>query len=650
MARQPRRKAGWLTLACCAASASSAAAPAPVAALTPATTPHHTVALCAPDDEIIDAHLGPNATTRVMRGQLGRLGAPPAKLDASRVVLSRDLAAAIRALASIAHGTKLSNVTSLRAGLELKGEPFAEADEAPALLERLEQRLEKECFVVNPRRPLAMSLALEDLQSAAAERMLTSSGNRLELLDRLYHFQQRCDRMVDLIPGFACTLGRVEDALGARGLSKLGSKEELMARLTESVDAGKAAAAAAGDMCDLLTQGPICVENGRKVLTSDAAPKSLLAHFTFDDSRGIDTSGRHNHATRAPSFGPGVGGHGHAARYVGTDYTEVRHDAAYAEAGSAFSVEMWVYLRQDSTGDWRTVVHKGGRDEERTPTLFLEPLTRGLEFFVSTTDAAQPMGERLWSNSFVPMHRWTHVAAVAEGHSLRLYLNGLLDSENVTVGTIVHNNGPFFLGGDPWRPSGGFDGFIDEFKFYGRALTTDEVQAAASFALGGVEPAYIELGCMGCAADAAAATCAINYHLCNTHDLCAVPPLSPVFNARPSAPACPPWPFARMPHALVPLSRWRAGMREGTAWRARWAGRLRTHMCGQRRRRCRWATTTARRGAARLRAPSRRASGCAVATMSRENRFCSLRRETRARRLRGGGGHTLVHCGTENER
>jgi len=261
------------------------------------------------------------------------------------------------------------------------------------------------------------------------------------------------------------------------------------------------------------------VEGGKKVIVADAAPKSLLAHFTFDDSHGLDTSGLHNHAVRAPAFGPGIAGHGHAARFVGTDYTEIRHDAVYAEAGSAFTVEMWMYLRQDSTGDWRTVVHKGGRDEERTPTLFLEPLTRGLEFFVSTTDQGQPMGERLWSNSFVPMHRWTHVAAVAEGHSLRLYLNGLLDSENVTAGTIVHNNGPFFLGGDPWRPSGGFDGFIDEFKFHGRALTTDEVQAAAGFALGGVEPAYVELGCMGCAAEAAGATCAINYHLCNTHDL-----------------------------------------------------------------------------------------------------------------------------------
>ena len=178
-----------------------------------------------------------------------------------------------------------------------------------------------------------------------------------------------------------------------------------------------------------------------------------------------------------------------------------------------------MYLRQDSTGDWRTVLHKGGRDEERTPTLFLEPLTRGIEFFVSTTDATQPMGERLWSNSFIPLHRWTHLAAVAEGHSLRLYINGLLDSENATVGSIVHNNGPFFLGGDPWRPAGGFDGFVDEFKFYGRALTTDEIQAAAGFALGGVEPSFVELGCMGCGLEVATATCPASHHLCNAHDL-----------------------------------------------------------------------------------------------------------------------------------
>lgn len=95
----------------------------------------------------------------------------------------------------------------------------------------------------------------------------------------------------------------------------------------------------------------------------------------------------------------------------------------------------------------------------------------------------------------------------------------MLDSENTTVGTIVHNTGPIFLGGDPWRPAGGFDGFIDEFKFYGRALTTDEIQAEASPALGGVEPAFLELGCMGCTLNAAHSTCRAGYHLANTRDL-----------------------------------------------------------------------------------------------------------------------------------
>ena len=477
------------------------------------------VALCSSDDALIAAHFGANASARELRQQLGRTGAPAAGLDATRATLARDLAAALRALSTVPEGNRLDNATALRMALESKAEQYAPSESTATLLERLEQRLEKECFVVNPKRPLAMSLALEDLQSAAAERMLTASGSRVELLGRLYAFQRRCDQMVELIPGFACTLGRIEDALGARGLSKLGAKEDLMARLVEAVDAGKQAAAAAGGMCDVVTTGPVCVAGGKKVLTADAAPRSLLSHLTFDDAHGLDTSGLHNHATKAPTFGPGVGGHGHSARYVGTDFSEVPHIAAFAEAGSAFTVEMWLYLRQDSTGDWRTLMHKGGRDEERTPTLFLEPLTRGIELFVSTTDGDQPLGERLWSNSFVPLHRWTHLAAVAEGHSLRLYLNGLLDSENVTVGTIVHNSGPFFLGGDPWRPAGGLDGFIDEFKFYGRALTTDEIQAAAGFALGGVEPAFIELGCMGCALDAAAATCAVGYHLCNTHDL-----------------------------------------------------------------------------------------------------------------------------------
>ncbi|KAL1528661.1 hypothetical protein AB1Y20_009998 [Prymnesium parvum] len=490
-------------------------------ALLPTSLPHlrSAATLCASDAHLVGTRIGQNVSSHQLRVRLITAGVTKNNLDATHSELVRSVAAAIRALSALPLGAKLNNITALRACLEAKGESFPQDAAASTLLDRLEERMEKECFVINPMRPLSQSLALEDLQAAASERMLSTSGTRTDLINRLHTFQRRCDRMVDTIPGFACTLGRLEDALGARGLSKVGSKEELMARLVESVDAGKKVSLAQASTCTLSVPGPICIDGGKKVIAADAAPRGMVARFTFDDAHGLDSSGKHNHAEKAPEFGPGVGGHGHAARFVGTDMLEIRNHPAYSGARDTFSLEMWMYLRQDSTGEWRTVVHKGGRDEERTPTLFLEPLTRGLEFFVSTTDANQPMGERLWSNSFIPLHRWTHVAAIAEGHSLRLYINGLLDSENTTVGTILQNTGPLFLGGDPWRSTGGFDGYIDEFKFYSRALTTDEVQAAASFALGGVEPSFLELGCMGCPLDSARTTCRSGYHLCNTRDM-----------------------------------------------------------------------------------------------------------------------------------
>lgn len=39
------------------------------------------------------------------------------------------------------------------------------------------------------------------------------------------------------------------------------------------------------ELCDLVTEAGICLFNGEKVLTSDAQPKGLVGHWSFDDSR-----------------------------------------------------------------------------------------------------------------------------------------------------------------------------------------------------------------------------------------------------------------------------------------------------------------------------------------------------------------------------
>ena len=70
----------------------------------------------------------------------------------------------------------------------------------------------------------------------------------------------------------------------------------------EADDCGAGAEAAVAGVCDVVAKGPVCVEGGKKVYAADAAPRGLVAHFSFNDAQGLDSSGRHNHATKPPQF------------------------------------------------------------------------------------------------------------------------------------------------------------------------------------------------------------------------------------------------------------------------------------------------------------------------------------------------------------
>jgi len=264
-------------------------------------------------------------------------------------------------------------------------------------------------------------------------------------------------------------------------------------------------------------ESQVCLNGGKKVINRDAAQRGLVGRWTFDDAHGVDSSGSANHIAQAGYFGPGINGLGQSARFDGNSSLQIPHNDMFNS--KEFSFSMFVYLLEDSIGQWRTVLHKGARDHERTPSLFLEPLTRGLELFVSTSDDSFPSGERVWSNTFIPLRRWTHIAATVEGRNLRLYINGILDAENTTTGTPIFNKGPMYLGNDPWRPAGGVNGYIDEVHYYSRALTTDEIQAEAQSVLGLVEPAYVELGCLSCSLDNCPKTCRKGYRMCTQRDL-----------------------------------------------------------------------------------------------------------------------------------
>lgn len=348
---------------------------------------------------------------------------------------------------------------------------------------------------------------------------IATSGTKAELVYRLgkAHLDVQVIRRITGDSDFDTS--DVHDMLGSRGLEQDGSASEKLGRLASYLAEVQASTTSGGvhEQCDMVFSSSVCLDGGNKVIAPSSIQRGLVLHMTFDDALMLDSSGKGHHAHTPVTFGPGVFNSGMSAKFDGTNMLEIPHTQHLDSV--EFCITFWIYLNADSTGQWRSIIHKGNHDHERTPSIFLEPQTRGLEMFVETDYTAMASGERLWSNTFLPLRKWTHVAGCSENRNLRMYINGMLDAENTTIGNVQLNSGPVFVGNDPWRPYGGVDANIDELRIYNRNLSPDEIQAQAATALGGIEPSFVELGCMGCSLDSCPKACRRGYRMCTARDL-----------------------------------------------------------------------------------------------------------------------------------
>lgn len=94
----------------------------------------------------------------------------------------------------------------------------------------------------------------------------------------------------------------------------------------------------------------------------------------------------------------------------------------------------WIFLLKDSTGSWRTILHKGDTSKDLTPTIMLWPKERRLHVRVSTDQNAN---EGLDSKSVIPLKRWTHLTISFSSQLLHLYINGMIDNEVILKGSIL---------------------------------------------------------------------------------------------------------------------------------------------------------------------------------------------------------------------
>ena len=280
--------------------------------------------------------------------------------------------------------------------------------------------------------------------------------------------------------------------------------------------------------CDLISDGPICLYGGDRILLPLAKPKGLIGYWNFDEIKPLDNSGRRNHGKGSAKAGPAFGGMGNSAYFSNGEYIEVSNSDDLNS--NDFTITFWLYVINDNYSNNKGIrfcplLQKGDdnlndKEYQRGPALYFDRKDRNMKVYITTSDKENEQGESFTSNGKITFQRWLHIAITKNNNIVKLYINGILDSKAELKGTASSIKSSFYIGGAPWlKDECDYPFLIDEMRYYNTGIDEDRIQAEASPILGGIEPSFLQIGCIDCSLKEAGTVCPEDYRLCSSIEL-----------------------------------------------------------------------------------------------------------------------------------
>jgi len=207
----------------------------------------------------------------------------------------------------------------------------------------------------------------------------------------------------------------------------------------------------------------LCVCNIARSLEPD--DPALIGLWLCDEGNGnkiLDSSGNENHATGTFEWGEGKFGDGIELSQGSVD---VQTSDSVNSIVDQITIAGWFRIEADSDTGVRRQNAYLLEDQSATETI-----PDSWAFGVWTPGVIV-----LWGKTEVEQEEWTHIAGTYDGKSMKLYLNGQLDSEMANTGSIQVPADLLQLKYGPETYIGG----MDEIVLFNRALDQNEVAALA---------------------------------------------------------------------------------------------------------------------------------------------------------------------------
>ncbi|WP_168123243.1 DUF5695 domain-containing protein [Paenibacillus sp. HB172176] len=210
-------------------------------------------------------------------------------------------------------------------------------------------------------------------------------------------------------------------------------------------------------------------------VTVNATLPDLIAHYMFSESSGTtaaDSSGNGKTGTLNGGASFATGQSGNAVTLNGSN-GYVSMPGSIVNGATDITIAAWV--KASSLSNWTRIFDIGSGTSNY---MFLSPQPGGAGLRFSITTGGNGSEQRINSTTAFPTNVWKHVAVTISGATGRLYVDGVQVATNTSMtlnpsslGATTQNwIGRSQFSGDPY-----FNGQIDDFRIYSRALSASEI-------------------------------------------------------------------------------------------------------------------------------------------------------------------------------